>query len=274
MSVKIMARVWEESQHKGSTLLLLLAIADHANDDGICWPSVETLAAKARVKPRQAQNLLTQLETSGELVVRRGHGRKNTSIYVVAIGQKGAVDCTFDRAEKVQSSVEKVQSSAEKVQSSVRKGAIAIAPDPSEPSIEPSLDPSARAAAEPPAPPPPPAAPSVEAEKPNTKSLVQQPAVLAYRDVFLAYPSKAQMVQICAAGIDDLQQWTAVLTAWCQAGYSPRNIGGMLDWYADPQRMAVTRPQTRSPTAPRSKVEASMDAVDRVMAMVERSQQQ
>lgn len=267
MSVKVMSLVWDKSRHTGTALVMLLAIADHANDDGVCWPAVETIARKARVKKRQATNLIAQLEASGELIVRRGLGRNNTSIYIVAIGDSAVTQRAIDRAEKV-------QSSAEKVQSSVIKGAIAIAPDPLEPSIEPSLDPSARAAAEPPAPPPPPAAPSVEAEKPNTKSLVQQPAVLAYRDVFLAYPSKAQMVQICAAGIDDLQQWSAVLTAWCQAGYSPRNIGGMLDWYADPQRMAVTRPQTRSPTAPRSKVEASMDAVDRVMAMVERSQQQ
>ncbi len=131
-----MSRVWDESIHNGTALLLLLAIADHANDDGLCWPSVATLAAKARVQERQAQNLIAQLEASGELVVRRGHGRRNTSIYVVAIGEKGAIQREIDRAEKVQSSVEKVQSSAEKVQSSALKGAIAIAPDPLEPKAE------------------------------------------------------------------------------------------------------------------------------------------
>ncbi len=136
MSVKVMSRVWDESIHNGTALLLLLAIADHANDDGLCWPSVATLAAKARVQERQAQNLIAQLEAAGELVVRRGHGRRNTSIYVVAIGEKGAIQREIDRAEKVQSSVEKVQSSAEKVQSSALKGAIAIAPDPSEPRAE------------------------------------------------------------------------------------------------------------------------------------------
>lgn len=130
-----MSRVWDESAHTGTALLMLLAIADHANDDGLCWPSVATLAAKARVQERQAQNLIAQLEASGELVVRRGHGRRNTSIYAVSVGGKGAGDCTFIRAEKVQSSVKKVQSS-------VIKGAIAIAPDPLEPIAEGDIIPS------------------------------------------------------------------------------------------------------------------------------------
>ncbi|MBP8291458.1 MAG: helix-turn-helix domain-containing protein [Caldilineaceae bacterium] len=304
MSVKIMARVWDDSMHTGSALLMLLAIADHANDEGVCWPSVETLAAKARVQARQAQNLIAHLVESGELAVQRGAGRRNTSIYVVTIGGKGATQRAIDYAEKVQSSAEKVQSSAEKVQSSALKGAIAIAPDPLEPSIEPSLEPLERAAALPPAPPVAPPPPVVLAEPQTatapeptvaaaldgeplpaapapatTKNLAQQPVVLAYRDVFLAYPSKAQMAQLLGHGVTDMQRWTDVLAAWCKAGYSPRNLAGMLDWYDDPQRMAASRPQPRASTAatggkgaPRTKVEASMQAVDNVMAMIERGE--
>ena len=33
-------------------LLVLLALADHARDDGVCWPSIRTIAAKARVEER------------------------------------------------------------------------------------------------------------------------------------------------------------------------------------------------------------------------------
>ena len=58
MSIKVMNRVWDESQHKGSTLLLLLAIADHAADDGYCWPNVKTLAQKIRMSRRQTIRLL------------------------------------------------------------------------------------------------------------------------------------------------------------------------------------------------------------------------
>ncbi len=276
MSIKVMSAIWDNSQQTGSALLMLLAIADHANDDGVCWPSVETLAQKARVKARQAQNLIVQLEESGELVVHRGRGRNNTSIYVVTVGGKGAIQRAIDYAEKVQSGAEKVQSSAEKVQSSALKGAIAIAPDPLEPSIEPSLEPLGRAAAEPSAPPPAAAAPSVMAELPEqpatTKTLTQQPAIVAYHEIFLAYPSKAQMTQILRHGIDDTARWNEVLGAWCRSGYNPRNIGGMLDWYDNPERMAGNGRTANPPRAApllRSKVDASMDAVDRVMAMIE-----
>jgi DnaD/phage-associated family protein len=196
MSVKIMSKVWEESRQTGTALLMLLAIADHANDDGVCWPSVARLAQRARVQERQAKNLISQLEAAGELSVQRGQGRTNTSIYVVKIAtddytpgdverathraeqvfgilekvqssaEKGAIQrekVQSSAPEKVQSSAEKgaiqrekvqssapekVQSSAEKgaiqrekVQSSALKGAIAIAPEPLEPSLEPSREP-------------------------------------------------------------------------------------------------------------------------------------
>ena len=58
MSIKWSGMVWHNSQQTGSGLLVLLAIADHANDDGICWPSVARLARMARVSERQCQRLI------------------------------------------------------------------------------------------------------------------------------------------------------------------------------------------------------------------------
>ena len=69
VSVRVSQRVWEESQHGGTELLMLLAIADFANDGGEAWPSVGTLAKKLRVTPRHAKNLLKTLRDSGELIV-------------------------------------------------------------------------------------------------------------------------------------------------------------------------------------------------------------
>jgi hypothetical protein len=39
MSIKVMSQVWEHSTRKGTRLLLLLALADFANDEGICYPA-------------------------------------------------------------------------------------------------------------------------------------------------------------------------------------------------------------------------------------------
>lgn len=74
MSVRSMARVWEGSRHSGSELLMLLAIADFADDDGRAYPSITTLAAKCRTKPRYAMVLLDALNKSGELEIRKQAG--------------------------------------------------------------------------------------------------------------------------------------------------------------------------------------------------------
>ena len=57
MSIKYMNRVWEVEDLKGGRLLLMLAIADHANDAGEAWPHQKTLAQKSRLDARQVRRL-------------------------------------------------------------------------------------------------------------------------------------------------------------------------------------------------------------------------
>ena len=83
MSVKIMSQIWENSQQEGTALLMLLAIADHANDQGICWPSKRTLAKKCRVSERHAGRLIKKLVTDKELEIQRGGGRGHSNVYKV-----------------------------------------------------------------------------------------------------------------------------------------------------------------------------------------------
>ena len=64
-----MARVWELSRHVGTDLLMLLAIADFSDDDGLAFPSVEKLAKKCRMSKRNAQDRLKVLSESGELTI-------------------------------------------------------------------------------------------------------------------------------------------------------------------------------------------------------------
>lgn len=78
-----MARVWENSQHAGSDLLMLLAIADFSDDDGNAYPGVATLAKKCRMTQRNANLILANLKRSGELVVRQNEGPRGTNRYVV-----------------------------------------------------------------------------------------------------------------------------------------------------------------------------------------------
>lgn len=74
MSVRVQERVWKGSAHAGSELLLLLAIADFADNDGWAYPSVSTLAAMCRTTSRYAIKLLEALTRSGELEVGKNQG--------------------------------------------------------------------------------------------------------------------------------------------------------------------------------------------------------
>lgn len=79
-----MNRIWERSRNKGAALLLLLAIADHAHDDGGgAYPSVPALARKIRMPVRSTQRLIQKLVSTGELEVSTGGGPRGTHLYKI-----------------------------------------------------------------------------------------------------------------------------------------------------------------------------------------------
>lgn len=84
MSIKVMSSVWDSSEQSGSALLLLLALADFADEDGYCWPTTETLAQKIRMSMRTVLRMVEQLESAGELYVI--HSRRNNR-YIVRVGR-------------------------------------------------------------------------------------------------------------------------------------------------------------------------------------------
>lgn len=86
MAIKVMTRVWDLSKQTNGNMLLLLAIADHADDDGVCWPSLDRLAEKTRVKKRQAIRNVQALEAAGELFIESGGGRHIKNRYFVTVG--------------------------------------------------------------------------------------------------------------------------------------------------------------------------------------------
>jgi hypothetical protein len=68
MSILVMSAVWEKAENvKGTDLLVLLSLADHADSEGWCYPSVSRLAKMARVGERAVQLSLRALEEMGYL---------------------------------------------------------------------------------------------------------------------------------------------------------------------------------------------------------------
>ncbi len=100
MSIKIMNAVWQLSRQKGTPLLLMIAIADNANDGGEAWPGIEYLAHKIRMSERQTQRLVRDLEKTDELIVERGGGRGNAHRYFILVGKTPDEIATLRAREK------------------------------------------------------------------------------------------------------------------------------------------------------------------------------
>ena len=88
MSIRVMTSVWDDARTKAHTeLLVLLALADWANDDGHCWPTVAALAAKARLSERATQQILGRLAATGRIRRISGGGRGRATQYEVVIAK-------------------------------------------------------------------------------------------------------------------------------------------------------------------------------------------
>jgi hypothetical protein len=74
MSVRVMSAVWELDL-PASEKLVLLALADCANDEGLCWPSMSTIAKKCSKSDRTVQTSIKALADAGHLTRHEVLGR-------------------------------------------------------------------------------------------------------------------------------------------------------------------------------------------------------
>jgi hypothetical protein len=77
MSVKVMGLAWYMSGLNSTQKIVLLALADHANDEGKhCYPSVERLARKCSLHERTVRRILSEFR-EGELIKVVGKAKQH-----------------------------------------------------------------------------------------------------------------------------------------------------------------------------------------------------
>jgi len=81
VSIKVTNWVWARSESRNGARLVMLALADRADDKGLAWPSIADLAERTRLSPRAVQKGITALVESGELEVDNGGGRHRSNRY-------------------------------------------------------------------------------------------------------------------------------------------------------------------------------------------------
>jgi len=91
MSIKYMTLAFRARVGNPLTKLILLKLADHANDDGICWPTVRRIAEDAECNERTVRHHIRRLEALGLLVERRQQDGVNLpSVYRLRLEGVGA----------------------------------------------------------------------------------------------------------------------------------------------------------------------------------------
>jgi hypothetical protein len=109
VSIKWINYVWEESPYDGRRLLLHLALADFANDEGTCFPSLKTLASKARCTDTWCSLTIKQMVKEDWLeIVEQGRGRGRASTYRLL--KKGLTELNISEPKTLIPSTENINS--------------------------------------------------------------------------------------------------------------------------------------------------------------------
>lgn len=72
-----MAHVWRTFRGDPTEKLVLLSLADQANNDGWCWPSQAYTAERCMISDRQLRNWIVRLADAGLIEVHSRPGKSN-----------------------------------------------------------------------------------------------------------------------------------------------------------------------------------------------------
>lgn len=76
MSNQLLSLVWHARIPSHTQKIVLLALADHADETGLCWPSLDTLSERCGLSRQAVIDQLEKLQSAGFLKVAQGGGRR------------------------------------------------------------------------------------------------------------------------------------------------------------------------------------------------------
>jgi Helix-turn-helix domain len=131
MSVRVMAAVWELDLPQNEKLILL-AMADHADDRGVCYPSVGRIAWKSGYSVRRVQVIMAGLRNR-HIIAPLGSivGGRGLSTQYQIRPEKGAKLAPFVTEKGDVGVAKRVSSTTKRVSSATRKGEVAASPESS-----------------------------------------------------------------------------------------------------------------------------------------------
>ena len=138
-----MSRAWELDLSQGEKLVLL-ALCDHANDDGVCYPSQAFLASKCSMSYRSVINQIKRLESCGILTSERRQksGSRQSNSYTINLNNYKSQCENSAHAESAPANFAYAESAPTKVKNTTELGENSAHSFKEEPSINHQLEPS------------------------------------------------------------------------------------------------------------------------------------
>ena len=202
MSIKVMTMVFD-AQLKSNQKLVMLALADHANDmGGRVFPSIERVAHKVCLSKRQVQRIMNDLRKEGLIHMTHKASRHRPREYRIDLVKLKAIMVEYEvpvRGDNM----------------TPLNGQVGVTPTSPKPSVVKLTDNKV----------------NLRTNVPHPDS--QHPSILVYRSVTNRYPKKELYTTIIKAigdkTEDDLRPYHQ---EWLERGYNPMSIKWLTEWVA------------------------------------------
>ena len=200
MSIKVMTMVFD-AQLKSNQKLVMLALADHANDmGGRVFPSIERVAHKVCLSKRQVQRIMTDLRKEGLIHMTHKASRHRPREYRIDLVKLKAIMVEYETPVRGDNMTP-------------LNGQVGVTPTSPKPSVVKLTDNKV----------------NLRTNVPHPDS--QHPSILVYRSVTNRYPKKELYTTIIKAigdkTEDDLRPYHQ---EWLERGYNPLSIKWLVDW--------------------------------------------
>src|SRR5580693_7298704 len=77
-----MSAVWRIENLSHTEKLVLLCLADNANDDGVCWPAIDNIRKRCSLNKSTVSEVIHRLEAAGYLSIKKRFSQ--SAIYTVS----------------------------------------------------------------------------------------------------------------------------------------------------------------------------------------------
>lgn len=141
MSTKLTGYVWDGCAASGmklSSVAIMARLADFSSDEGVCWPSIETIARQLGAGPSTIRTAIAKLEKDGWLTrTQRRNGNRNASnVYRLNVAKlQAAAFSQLSDSDTSKSDASNFDASKTDPSKSVKNGGF----DPSESGGDPSV---------------------------------------------------------------------------------------------------------------------------------------